>query len=161
MKQIAIVMGSKSDLPKLQPGLDILDSLGVEAEIRVMSAHRTPEEVKAFVEEAPKKGIKVFIAAAGMAAHLAGAIAAQTILPVIGIPVKGGMLDGLDALLSTVQMPGGIPVATVGLGSAGPKNAVLLAMQILAISNDSIAQKIKQFRREQADNVREADASIQ
>ena len=159
--QVALLMGSNSDLPKLQGCIDTLKALGIGCEVRIMSAHRTPDEVAAFVEAAPARGIKVFIAAAGGAAHLAGAVAARTILPVIGIPVEGGALNGLDALLSTVQMPGGIPVATVGIGSGGATNAALLAAQIVALTDAGIAEAIKADRQKRREKVLKADAEMQ
>ncbi len=159
--QVALLMGSNSDLPKLQSCIDTLKSLGIECEVRIMSAHRTPDEVASFVEAAPARGIKVLIAAAGGAAHLAGAVAARTILPVIGIPVEGGALNGLDALLSTVQMPGGIPVATVGIGSGGATNAALLAAQIIAVSDKAVADAVAADREKRRAKVLAADAEMQ
>ena len=158
--KIALVMGSKSDLPKLEAGIDLLREFGVPYEVRVMSAHRTPVAVAEYARTAAAAGLKVIIAAAGLAAHLAGAIAANTLLPVIGIPVKGGAMDGLDALLSTVQMPGGIPVATVGLGSHGAKNAAFLAIQILALEDEALVERLKAHRAGQADVLKQADADI-
>lgn len=158
--KIALVMGSKSDLPKLEAAIDLLREFGVPYEVRVMSAHRTPVAVAEYARTAADAGLKVIIAAAGLAAHLAGALAANTLLPVIGIPVKGGAMDGLDALLSTVQMPGGIPVATVGLGSHGAKNAVLLAVQILALEDSALVERLKAHRASQADILEQADAEV-
>jgi phosphoribosylaminoimidazole carboxylase PurE protein len=158
--KLALLMGSKSDLPKLVDGMKILDSLGLEYEIRIMSAHRTPDVVTTFATEAEANGFGVIIAAAGGAAHLAGVVAAHTLLPVIGIPVEGGALNGIDALLSTVQMPGGIPVATVGIGKGGPVNAALLAAQILAIEDDAIRGKLEEFRRERREKVLAADRDL-
>jgi phosphoribosylaminoimidazole carboxylase PurE protein len=138
-----------------------LVEFGIEPTVRIISAHRTPDIAAEFADNAAKKGIKVIIAAAGMAAHLAGALAGRTTLPVIGVPlaVKGG-LDGIDALLSTVQMPPGVPVATVAIGKAGAKNAAILAVQILALSDDTLAKKLAEFKTAQAKSVIEKDASI-
>ena len=140
MKKVAILMGSANDAEKLQPARDTLEQFGVEHEVWAMSAHRNPEKVREFVGSARENGYGCIIAAAGMAAHLAGACAANTTLPVIGVPVSGGALDGLDALYSTVQMPPGMPVATVAIN--GAKNAALLAIQILAVTEDSLAEKL-------------------
>ncbi len=158
MKKVGIVMGSDSDLPVIQKATDILKELGVPFEVHVYSAHRTPEQARDFSLNARRNGFGVLIAAAGMAAHLAGAIAANTTLPVIGIPCKGGAMDGLDALLSTVQMPSGIPVATVAMN--GGANAALLALEILAVSNDDLAGKLAEKRRADAENVLEKDREI-
>ena len=144
MKKVAIVMGSDSDLPVAQKAVDTLKAFGVPFEVHVFSAHRTPDQARDFARSAREKGFGVIVAVAGMAAHLAGAIAANTTLPVIGIPCRGGALDGLDALLSTVQMPSGIPVATVAIG--GAVNAALLAMEMLAISDDELAKKLADKR---------------
>jgi len=151
-------MGSDSDLPIVQKAVDMLKSLEIPFEVHVYSAHRTPVEARDFALNARENGFGVLIAAAGMAAHLAGAIAANTTLPVIGIPCKGGMMDGLDALLSTVQMPSGIPVATVALN--GGANAALLAAQILAVSDAELAQKLDEQRANNAANVLKKDAGI-
>ena len=140
MKKVGIIMGSASDLPIVKKAIDMLDSLEIPYEVHVYSAHRTPEEAAAFASSAKDNGFGVIIAAAGMAAHLAGVIASKTTLPVIGIPCKSSNLDGLDALLATVQMPSGIPVATVAIDGAA--NAALLAAQMLAISNEALAQKL-------------------
>lgn len=150
MKKVGIIMGSDSDLPIVKKATDMLKSLDVPFEVHVYSAHRTPVEARDFALSARENGFGVLIAAAGMAAHLAGAIAANTTLPVIGIPCKGGMMDGLDALLSTVQMPTGIPVATVALNGAA--NAALLAAQIIAVEDKKLAEKL--------DNKRKADAAV-
>ena len=139
---VAILMGSDSDLPVMQSTLEVLKSLGVKYEVNILSAHRTPEDTKAYIVDSESRGCKVFIAAAGLAAHLAGAVAAHTLKPVIGVPMDGGPLKGLDALLSTVQMPGGVPVATVAIGKAGAKNAGYLAAQILSVSDESLAKKL-------------------
>ena len=159
MKKIGIVMGSDSDLPILRKTMDTLKSLDIPFECHVYSAHRTPEEARDFAMNARANGFGAIIAAAGMAAHLAGAIAANTTLPVIGIPCKGGMMDGLDALLATVQMPSGIPVATVAIN--GGVNAALLAAQILAVSDEDLAAKLDAKRRSDAAKVLEKDAALQ
>ena len=143
---VSIVMGSKSDEGHLEPTLKILDELGIPWEKRVLSAHRQPDELRAYVGEAEGRGVRLFIAAAGLSAALPGVIASHTLKPVIGVPVPGGPLGGVDALLSIVQMPGGIPVATVGLGSHGSKNAAVLAAEILALSDDAIHEKVRQYR---------------
>ena len=139
MKKVAVIMGSDSDWPIVKPARDCLDALEIPYEAHIFSAHRTPEEAARFARNARDNGFGVLICAAGMAAHLAGAFAANTTLPVIGIPVKGGALDGLDALLATAQMPGGIPVATVALN--GAKNAAVLAAEILAVTDEALAAK--------------------
>ena len=158
--QVALLMGSNSDLPKIQSCIDTLKKLGIGCEVRVMSAHRTPDKVAEFSENAAARGIKVLIAAAGGAAHLAGAVAARTLLPVIGIPVEGGALNGLDALLATVQMPGGIPVATVGIGSGGATNAALLAAQIIAVTDADVRARIQADRDKRREKVLADDAEI-
>lgn len=144
--KVCIVMGSDSDLSIMQEAKIILDSLDIENEIRVYSAHRTPTEVKEYIAQAQNNGCQVFIAGAGLAAHLAGAVAAQSVRPVIGVPLDAGSLGGLDALLSTVQMPAGIPVATVAIGKSGAKNAGWLAAQILALSDPGLSAKLMQTR---------------
>jgi phosphoribosylaminoimidazole carboxylase PurE protein len=153
-------MGSDSDLPKIQGAIDILRDLQVPHAVRVMSAHRTPDVVREFTEHAEANGLEVIIAAAGSAAHLAGVVAAHTILPVIGIPVQGGALNGLDALLSTVQMPGGIAVATVGIGSGGATNAGLLAVQILARQDSELRGRLLAYREKRREQVMAADAKV-
>lgn len=158
MKKVGIVMGSDSDLPIVQKATDLLKSLGIPYEAHVYSAHRTPAEAKAFAENARSAGFGVIIAAAGMAAHLAGALAANTTLPVIGIPCKSSQLDGIDALLSTVQMPSGIPVATVAID--GGANAALLAAEILAVTDAGLAAKLDAKRRADAEKVLEKDKTI-
>ena len=158
MKKIGIVMGSDSDMPVVSKAIDTLNELGVPYEVHIYSAHRTPEEAKAFAERAREAGFGAIIAAAGKAAHLAGAIAANTTLPVIGIPVKSSTLDGLDALLSTVQMPSGIPVATDAIDGAA--NAALLAAQMLAIEDEALALKLSEQRKANAQKVLEKDAAI-
>ena len=155
MKKIGIVMGSDSDLPVVQKAIDVLKELEIPYEAHIYSAHRTPAEAAAFAKGARAAGFGAIIAAAGMAAHLAGAVAAQTTLPVIGIPCKGPVLDGLDALLSTVQMPSGIPVATVAVN--GGANAALLAAQILAVEDASLAEKLDARRAAAAQNVLHKD----
>lgn len=157
---VAILMGSDSDLPVMQATLDVLKALGVNYEVNILSAHRTPEDTKTYIHEAESRGCQVFIAAAGLAAHLAGAVAAHTLKPVIGVPMDGGPLKGMDALLSTVQMPGGVPVATVAIGKAGAKNAGYLAAQILSITDDSLAKKLIEERAQNAQTIREKNAEI-
>ena len=159
MKKVGIIMGSDSDLPIIQKATDMLRALEIPFEVHIYSAHRTPVEARDFALNAREKGFGVLIAAAGMAAHLAGAIAANTTLPVIGIPCKGGMMDGLDALLSTVQMPTGIPVATVAIDGAA--NAALLAIEILAVSDEALAEKLRQARRSESQKVLEKNAAIE
>ncbi len=158
MKKVGIIMGSDSDLPIIQKCTDMLDSLEIPYTVHVFSAHRTPEEAASFTKSAKANGYGVIIAAAGMAAHLAGAVAANTTLPVIGIPCKSSALDGMDALLSTVQMPTGIPVATVAINGGG--NAVLLAAQILALSDEELSQKLIDMREENKKAVLAKDAKI-
>ena len=159
MKKVGIVMGSDSDLPILRKTMDTLASLDIPYECHIFSAHRTPEEARDFAVNARKNGFGVMIAAAGMAAHLAGAIAANTTLPVIGIPCKGPCFDGMDALLSTVMMPSGIPVATVAVN--GGVNAALLAAQILAVSDEALAAKLDAKRVSDAQAVLKKDAALQ
>ena len=158
MKKVAIIMGSDSDLPVVKPAADTLRAFGVPFDVRVLSAHRTPVELKEYASTARENGFGVIIAAAGKAAHLAGAVAANTTLPVIGIPVKSSTLDGLDALLSTVQMPAGIPVATVAID--GAKNAALLSLQILAVTDAELAAKLDANRKEASDAVLAKDKDI-
>ena len=158
MKKIGIVMGSDSDLPVVQKAVDTLKALDIPYEVHIYSAHRTPEEASRFARGAREEGFGALIAAAGMAAHLAGALAANTTLPVIGIPCKGGAMEGLDALLSTVQMPSGIPVATVALN--GGVNAALLAAQILAVEDGTLAKRLEAKRQTDARTVLEKDANI-
>jgi 5-(carboxyamino)imidazole ribonucleotide mutase len=157
---VAIVMGSDSDLPVMSASFDILRSFDVPFEARITSAHRTPEVTQEFVKDAEQRGCAVFIAAAGMAAHLAGAVSAATVKPVIGVPIDAS-LDGLDALLSTVQMPAGIPVATVAIGKAGAKNAAYLATQILSVADPSLAQKLRDERAANAESIYAKDAALQ
>ena len=158
MKKVAVIMGSDSDLPVVEKAITALERFGIPHEVHVFSAHRTPEESRKFVVSARDNGFGVIIAAAGKAAHLAGALAAGTTLPVIGIPVKSSTLDGLDALLSTVQMPSGIPVATVAID--GAENAALLAAQILAVSDAELAAKLDSARAESRAQVLERDRAI-
>ena len=152
-------MGSDSDLPVVMPAIDTLKKYGVECEARILSAHRTPEQLREFVLGARDAGFGVMIAAAGKAAHLAGSVAANTTLPVIGIPVKSSTLDGMDALLSTVQMPSGIPVATVAID--GAKNAALLALEILAVADANLAKKLDETRKKDSEAVLEKDKKLQ
>ena len=159
MKKVGIVMGSASDLPVVRKAAETLVSFGVPHEVHVYSAHRTPGEAAAFAREARGNGFGVLIAAAGMAAHLAGALAANTTLPVIGIPIKSSTLDGLDALLSTAQMPSGVPVATVAID--GADNAALLAAQSLAVSDPDLAGKLEALKADMAKAVAEKDAALQ
>ena len=158
---VGIVMGSDSDWPKIKASAAALDEFGVSYEVHVMSAHRTPEVVRQFATMAAARGLKVLIAAAGGAAHLAGVIASHTTLPVIGIPVQTDMLGGLDSLLSTVQMPGDVPVATVAVGGGGPRNAGLLAVQILAISNKELQEKLAQFRHALSEKIGAKNDALQ
>ncbi len=146
MSLVGILMGSESDRATMRKTADVLDELGISYEIHVMSAHRTPAKVAEFASGAAGRGLKVIIAGAGLAAHLAGAVAANTILPVIGVPMAAGPLNGLDALLSTVQMPKGIPVATVAIGSHGARNAAYLAAQVIALGDKVIAGKLEELR---------------
>ncbi len=159
MKKIGIIMGSDSDLPVVEKAMTTLDEFGVPYEVHVFSAHRTPVEAKEFSANARANGFGAIIAAAGKAAHLAGAIAANSTLPVIGIPVKSSTLDGLDALLSTVQMPAGIPVATVAIDGAA--NAALLALQILSVSDEEVAAKLDAQRKSASENVLKKNAEIE
>ncbi len=159
MKKVAVIMGSASDLPVVRKAVDTLESFGVPCEVHVYSAHRTPSQAKAFAQSARENGFGVIIAAAGMAAHLAGAIAANTTLPVIGIPIKSNTLDGVDALLSTVQMPSGMPVATVAID--GSVNAALLSIQILAVEDAALAKKLEEKRARDTEKVLAANAEAE
>jgi 5-(carboxyamino)imidazole ribonucleotide mutase len=159
MKKVAVIMGSDSDLPVVEKAISKLADFGVPCEVHVYSAHRTPVEAAQFTRSARENGFGVIIAAAGKAAHLAGAIAANTILPVIGIPIKSSTLDGLDALLSTVQMPSGIPVATVAID--GAENAALLAISILAVNEPELAEKLAAFRAASGEKVLEKNSAIE
>ena len=158
MKKVGIVMGSDSDRPIIEKAVTTLKDLGIPCQVHVFSAHRTPDEARAFALSARENGFGVLIAAAGMAAHLAGAIAANTTLPVIGIPCKSSNLDGMDALLSTVQMPSGIPVATVAIN--GGVNAALLSAEILSVSDETLAEKLKELRVQAKETVLEKDRKI-
>ena len=158
---VAVLMGSDSDLPVMQNTLDVLDSLGIKWEVKVTSAHRTPAATHEYVKGAEQRGCKAFICAAGLAAHLAGAVAGLTTRPVIGVPIDGGPLKGQDALLSTVMMPGGVPVACVAIGKAGAKNAAYLAAQILAVADDELAARVSAERQANADAVIAKDAALQ
>ena len=159
--QVLIVMGSDSDQPVMQEAADMLTTFGVPWEMRISSAHRSPVRTMALASEAAGRGIKIIIAGAGMAAHLAGVVAAKTTLPVIGVPMPGGALNGVDALYSTVQMPAGIPVATMAIGKAGAKNAGLFAVQILALSTTGLAEKLEEYRNEMDQEVLRKDAALQ
>lgn len=159
MRKVCIVMGSASDLPVVRKAADTLRDFGVETEVHIYSAHRTPEQTMELARTARERGVGVIIAAAGMAAHLAGAVAANTTLPVIGLPLKSNTLDGVDALLSTVQMPSGIPVATVAID--GAVNAALLAVQILAVEDGTLAEKLSAHRAAGAEKVLRANAEIE
>jgi phosphoribosylaminoimidazole carboxylase PurE protein len=159
---VAVVMGSDSDMDVMQSCIDQLGSFGIEPVVRIISAHRTPQIAAEFAQNAAENGTKVIIAAAGMAAHLAGALAAKTTLPVIGVPlISSSGLEGIDALLSTLQMPPGVPVATVAVGKAGAKNAAVLAVQILALSDASLREKLADFKKAQKQKVIEKDAALQ
>src|SRR5712692_8525226 len=158
---VAFLMGSESDLPTGKEACAVLQSFGVAFEAHVLSAHRSPEDLVAFVRKAEQSGVRVFIAAAGGAAHLAGVIAAHTTRPVIGIPIQTSAMGGLDSLLSTVQMPGGVPVATMAIGAGGARNAGLFAVQILALTDAALAEKLKEYRAEQIEQVRQKDKRIQ
>lgn len=158
-KKVAVIMGSDSDLPVVKPAIEKLKSFGIGVEAHVMSAHRTPEAAAKFSSEAAENGFGVIIAAAGKAAHLAGVLAAHTTLPVIGIPVKSSTLDGLDALLATVQMPSGIPVATVAIN--GSENAAILAAQMLAIANPELAKQLSDMKNKMKKSVEEKDKKLQ
>lgn len=158
---VAVLMGSDSDLPVIQATLDVLNGLGVPYEVKITSAHRTPAATHAYVKDADTRGCAVFVAAAGLAAHLAGTVAGLTLKPVIGVPLDAGPLQGMDSLLSTVQMPGGIPVACVAIGKAGARNAGYLAAQILALADRELADKLKSERERNAAQVQAKDAELQ
>ncbi len=158
---VAVLMGSDSDLPVMRATLDVLDNLGVSWEVRITSAHRTPAATHTYVKEAESRGCAVFIAAAGLAAHLAGVVASLTVKPVIGVPMDGGPLNGQDALLSTVQMPGGIPVASVAIGKAGAKNAGYLAAQILGVSDPDVGTRVRHEREKNAQGIMEKNRNLQ
>jgi 5-(carboxyamino)imidazole ribonucleotide mutase len=162
VESIAVVMGSDSDMDVMRSCVEQLGEFGIEPMVRVISAHRTPQMAAEFAENAAKNGIKVIIAAAGMAAHLAGALASRTTLPVIGVPlISSSGLEGIDAFFSIVQMPPGVPVATMAIGEAGAKNAAILAVQILALSDKGLTEKLVKFRKTQAKKVIEKDSEIQ
>lgn len=161
MADVLVMMGSKSDEETVAPCVEILQQLGISCRFTISSAHRTPERTQTLVREAEASGTRVFICAAGMAAHLAGAVAAQTCRPVIGIPVAGGALAGMDALFSTVQMPPGFPVATVALGKAGARNAAWLAAQMLALGDDALAARVAEARAKMRDDVAQAADDIE
>lgn len=158
---VAVLMGSDSDLPVMKATLEVLKSLGIAYEVKITSAHRTPEDTRNYIVDAEARGCMVFIAAAGLAAHLAGNVAAHTLRPVIGVPMDGGPLNGMDALLSTVQMPGGVPVAAVAIGKAGARNAGYLAAQILSVADADLASRLVAERARNADEVRAKDAALQ
>ncbi len=158
---VAVLMGSDSDLPVMQSSLEILDKFAVRFEVKITSAHRTPAATHAYVKDAESRGAAVFIAAAGLAAHLAGTVAGLTTRPVIGVPMDAGPLQGMDALLSTVQMPGGIPVASMAIGKAGAKNAAYLAAQILALNDPALAERIKGERKDNALAIAARDEKVQ
>ena len=147
MPQVIVLFGSKSDLKYWEESKKYLEYFNITSELKILSAHRTPDEVASFAKNARKEGVRVIIAGAGMAAHLAGSIAAHTTLPVLGVPLPGGIMDGIDALLSTVQMPAGVPVATFAVGTAGLKNACLFAAQILSLDNPDLAKKLEEFKK--------------
>jgi phosphoribosylamine--glycine ligase len=153
-------MGSDSDAPTMQPAVDVLREFGISSEMTVASAHRSPARVMKLVSEGPSRGVKVFIVGAGAAAHLGGVVAAHTTLPVIGVPIDSSALNGLDALLSTVQMPPGVPVATVSIGKPGATNAGVLAAQILGVGDTAIAQKLVEYKKKLADKVEAAAAKL-
>jgi len=158
---VSLLMGSDSDYARLETCVATLRKLGIEVDARVLSAHRTPKELVEYVEAAPGRGVKVMLCAAGGAAHLAGVVAAHTDLPVIGIPMDNPPMGGLDALLATVQMPGGVPVASVAVGGGGPMNAALMAARILALSDAALAKRYAALREEQAAKVAQKDAALQ
>ena len=158
---VAILMGSDSDLPVMRATVEVLDGFAIAREVKITSAHRTPEATKAYIKDAEARGCQVFIAAAGLAAHLAGAVAATTTRPVIGVPLDAGPLNGMDSLLSTVQMPGGIPVGTVAIGKTGAKNAAYLAAQILALQDRELAAAISAERAQMSHSVQAKDAALQ
>ena len=158
--EVAVIMGSDSDLPVVEAAFPIFDKFGINYTKNVMSAHRTPHDVIEFIKNSENNGCKVFIAAAGMASHLAGALAAHTVRPVIGIPIESGGMGGIDSLLSTVMMPPGVPVATVAVGKSGAKNSAILAIQILATSNDELQQKLVNFKEDMKNEVLEKNAKL-
>ncbi len=155
MARVGVIMGSRSDLPTMENAIEMLKKFGVDYEVKIVSAHRTPELMFEYAKSAKERGIKVIIAGAGGAAHLPGMVSSLTPLPVIGVPVKSRALNGMDSLLSIVQMPGGIPVATVAIGDSGAKNAGILASEIIALMDEEVAAKVQKFREEQRDSVLE------
>ncbi len=159
--EVGIVMGSDSDWSIVKGATETLDSFGIAYEVRVISAHRTPDAASEYSRTAARRGLKILMSAAGGAAHLGGVLAAHTTLPVIGIPIKGGALNGIDSLLATIQMPSGIPVATVTLGSAGPANAAIFAAQILALGKPALARRMKSFKTSLKRKVTKGDARVQ
>ncbi len=160
-RQVQILIGSDSDAPIMRKAVDVLDKLGVSSHLTVASAHRSPDRVQRLIKEAPANGVKVFIVGAGAAAHLAGVVAAHSTLPVIGVPIDSSPLTGWDALLATVQMPPGVPVATVSVGKAGGVNAAVLAAQILALADDRIAAALKDYKARLAEKVERAAAKVE
>lgn len=158
---VAILMGSDSDFPIMKNTVETLKQFKIHCEVRVLSAHRTPLAAKEYVESAEKRGCAVFICAAGLAAHLAGFVAAHTVKPVIGVPLDAGSMQGLDALLATVQMPGGVPVACVAIGKPGAVNAAMLSIQILAIQNETLREQLLQFRQENQNNIMKKNEALQ
>ncbi len=160
MPDVLILMGSDSDAPVMQAAVDVLNEFGISNEMTVASAHRSPERVMRLVGEAPRRGVKVFIVGAGAAAHLAGVVAAHSTLPVVGVPIDSSSLKGLDALLSTVQMPPGVPVATVSIGKPGATNAGVLAAQIIAVGDDAMAAKLVEYKKKLAEKVEAAAARL-
>ena len=159
--KVGVLMGSDSDWDTMKECIELLDKFGVPYEVRISSAHRTPDQTAEYVRAAAENGLEVIIAAAGMAAHLAGVVAAHTTLPVIGVPMASGALQGIDALLSTVQMPPGVPVATVGIGAAGAKNAAILATQILAIKDKKLTEKLMKHKTDMAQSVQNKNTKLQ
>ncbi|MGB4246606.1 MAG: 5-(carboxyamino)imidazole ribonucleotide mutase [Pseudohongiellaceae bacterium] len=158
---VAVLMGSESDLTVMQGAADVLGTLGIRCEMKITSAHRTPAATQQYIADAETRGCEVFIAGAGLAAHLAGAVAAHTLRPVIGVPIDSGPMQGMDSLLSTVQMPAGIPVATVAIGKTGAKNAGYLAAQIMALKDPELATRVRAERQQKAENVQAQDRALQ
>jgi 5-(carboxyamino)imidazole ribonucleotide mutase len=158
---VSILMGSDSDLPTVRETCTVLGTFGVPFEVRVLSAHRSPEDLVGYIKQAEQKGVQLFVAAAGGAAHLAGVVAAHTSKPVVGIPIQTTPLNGLDSLLSIVQMPGGVPVATMAIGTAGARNAGLFAVQVLALADQDLAEKLKRSRAATVEQVRQKDQRVQ
>jgi len=161
MPQVLILMGSASDAPVMQAAVDALNELGVTSEMTVASAHRSPDRVRRLVEEAPGRGVRVFVVGAGAAAHLAGVVAAHTALPVVGVPIDSSALKGLDALLSTVQMPPGVPVATMAIGKPGATNAGVLAAQMIALADEALAARLRDYKKKLAAKVEQAAAEFE